>query len=120
VYLTKEQILAAEDLKHEDVEVSEWGGVVRIKTMTGAERDAYDQVSYPNVENNDPAFDWENFRARLLSFCLVDDSGERLFTGVDEVKALGRKSHAAIERCFKVAKRLNGIGAEVQEALKGN
>ena len=118
--LNKEQILSAEDLKTEDVDVPEWGGTVNVTTMNGLARDAYDQVSYPGVMEGDPAFDWENFRARLVSFCLVDESGERMFVDPEEVLALGRKSSAAIDRCFQVAKRLNAIGGEAIEELKGN
>ena len=37
--LTKQQILAAEDLPSETLLVKEWCGDVTVRTMTGAERD---------------------------------------------------------------------------------
>ena len=37
--LSKEQILAAEDLPHKDVPVPEWKGTVRVRALTGFERD---------------------------------------------------------------------------------
>ena len=38
-YLTAEAITAAQDPAHEDVHVPEWGGWVRVKALSGAERD---------------------------------------------------------------------------------
>ena len=40
--LNKAAILAAEDLKTETVAVPEWGGEVRVRTLTGTERDAFE------------------------------------------------------------------------------
>ena len=37
--LTKSAILGINDLKHEDVPVPQWGGTVRVRAMTGQERD---------------------------------------------------------------------------------
>ena len=43
--LNRSAILDAEDLKHEDVEVAAWGGTVRVRMMTGAERDEFRQMA---------------------------------------------------------------------------
>jgi len=40
--LSKTAILAANDLKSEDIEVPEWGGAVRVRSFTGRERDAFE------------------------------------------------------------------------------
>ena len=40
--LTKDQILEANDLQSESVTVPEWGGDVLVRTMTGADRDAFE------------------------------------------------------------------------------
>ena len=39
--LNKEQIQSVSDLETQDVEVPEWGGTVRLKSLTGAERDRF-------------------------------------------------------------------------------
>ena len=39
--LTREAILGAAPLRHEDVSVPEWGGVVRVSEMSGAARDTW-------------------------------------------------------------------------------
>ncbi len=109
--LTKEAILAANDLPTERVAVPEWGGDVLVRTMTGADRDAF-EASLIGKEGR-----MDNVRARLVSLTLCDDKGERLFTDA-EVAELGKKSAKALDRVFAVAQRINGIGGEQAEAAK--
>ena len=61
----------------------------------------------------------QNVRAKLLARCLCDEHGERLFNDA-EVEALGAKSAAALDRVFKVAQTLNGIGEKEIEELAGH
>ena len=39
-YLTRDEILQAQDIQFEDVKVPEWNGTVRVRGLTGVERDA--------------------------------------------------------------------------------
>ena len=50
--LTKDQILAVADIEYRTVAVPEWGGEVRIRSMTGADRDAHEMwlTSRPETE----------------------------------------------------------------------
>lgn len=109
--LTKEAILAADDLPRELVNVPEWGGDVFVRTMTGTDRDAF-EASLIGKEGR-----MENVRARLVSLTLCNEAGERMF-GDAEIAALGKKSARALDRVFSVAQRLNGIGTEQVEAAK--
>lgn len=109
--LTKEAILAANDLPTERVTVPEWGGEVLVRTMTGADRDAF-EASLIGKDGR-----MENVRARLVSLTLCDDKGERLFSDA-EVAELGKKSAKALDRVFAVAQRINGIGGEQADAAK--
>lgn len=115
--LSREAILAAQDLKTEDVSVPEWGGVVRVAVMTGTARDAWEQSLVPASKGEAPNV--ANIRARLVAACAVDESGARLFTDTDAV-ALGAKSAAALERVAKACQRLNGLTAEEAETARGN
>jgi hypothetical protein len=112
--LTRDAILCAEDRKVEEVEVPEWGGSVKVATMTGAQRDLWEQSLVGKTGVN-----IANIRARLVAACVVDDSGARLFTDEDAI-ALGAKSALALDRVAKVAQRLNGLGKEEVEAARGN
>ena len=113
--LSREQILAAQDLASEEVSVPEWGGAVRVRMMTGAERDALGA----SLLGADKKVDMSQYRIRLLAACLVDESGQPLF-GPDEVGLLGAKSGVALDRVYRVAERLNDVGAGAVEAAQGN
>lgn len=103
--LDKQSILEADDLPTESVEVPEWGGAVRVRTMTGAERDAWEQSVFTG-DNDNPNL--TNGRARLVAMCAIDAEGKRLFTEADAVK-LGAKSARALDRVATVAQRLNRL-----------
>ena len=114
-FLDHATILEAEDLKREPVEVPEWGGRVFVRTMTGAERDAWEA----QVFKGDGEVDRKNFRARLLVRTIVGETGDRIFAD-NQADALGRKSFAVLDRLFRVAQRLNGIGADAEDELEKN
>lgn len=111
--LTKEQILSAQDLPTEDVSVPEWGGSVRVRGMTGSERDAWELLQ---LDEKKPA----DIRATLVAFTLVDEKGALLFTPA-EISALGKKSAKALQRVFRVAQKLSRITeADVKELEKNS
>ena len=116
--LSKADILNAKDFKCEEVSVPEWGGHVFVRTMTGAQRDSF-EASLVNVLGETTTPNLQNVRAKLLARCLCDEHGERLFNDA-EIEALGAKSAAALDRVFKVAQTLNGIGEKEIEELAGN
>lgn len=118
--LGKDQILGADDRQHEDIEVPEWGGTARLRGLSGTERDAYEASLLVLAPNGKVArHDLADARSKLLAKCLVDEDGERLFTD-REVKELGAKNGAVIDRLYDVAKRLSGIGKESAEEKAGN
>ncbi len=116
--LTKEQILDASDLPHEDVDVPEWGGTVRVRTMTGTERDAWES-SISRVENGKAVPDTHNLRAKLAVRVLIGEDGQRLFTR-SEIDALAAKSAKPLDRIFDVAARLSGLSDAAQASAEKN
>jgi len=117
-YLNKATILAAVDVKFEDVQVPEWGGMVCVRGLSGAERDDF-EGSIVETKGKKTKLNTHNIRAKLVSLSVCDEDGERLF-GAGDVRALGNKSAAALERVFKVAQRLSGISDEDVEELEKN
>jgi hypothetical protein len=113
--LSKSAILGASDLKHEDIEVPQWGGTVRVRMMTGLERDEFHQALVAD-EKGAPA---GKFAAALLAACCVDEHGERLFS-MDDMEALQRKSASSLDAPAIVAMRLNGLGPAAKEAAAKN
>jgi phage-related tail fiber protein len=113
--LTKSAILDADDLKHEDVDVPQWGGTVRVRTMTGAERD-----EFRNSVNAEGGVGVGRFAVALLAATLIDESGARLFT-MDDIDQLAEKSATSIDKPAAMAMRLNGLGgAAVEESVKNS
>lgn len=111
--LTKEAILAATDRKTEDVNVPEWGGVVRVSEMSAIDRDHWEATLTADGKIN-----LQNLRARTAALCIVDDKGQRMFSE-KEIEALGRKSASALDRIVKAAQRLNKLTeGDVETARK--
>lgn len=117
-FLTAEQIRTVDDKQYEDVEVPEWGGTVRVRGMSGTERDAY-EASILEQRGNDRKVNLANARAKLVVRCLVDENGALLFTP-DDVRVLGRKSAKALERVFDAARRASGMTEADIEKLTEN
>ena len=61
-----------------------------------------------NVGSNKMTVDMKDAEMRLVAYCVVDENGKRLFTEKD-IKELGEKSGAAINRISEVAMRLSGF-----------
>jgi len=116
--LDKQTILNADDLPREKVAVPQWGGDVFVRTLTGTERDEFEQ-SCINSKGKNKDMNLKNIRARLCVLCICEESGNRLFDARD-VDALGKKSASALDLVFAVAQRLNGLAGEDVEALAKN
>jgi hypothetical protein len=117
--LSKDQINAAEDRKWEDVPVPEWGGEVRILGMSGTERNAYQSSLVVIGTNGSPQrVNLADQLAKLLAKCLVGEDFERLYTD-KEVRDLGKKNGAVLERLATIAQRLSGLRKEDVEAAAG-
>lgn len=108
--LGRDGILGADDLTTDDVEVPEWGGVVRIKMLTANQKDSWEASVFDKNGNRTPT-SLTGLRARLAALSIVDHHGVRVFTDKD-VPRLGQKSSAALERVFDAARKLNGINEE--------
>jgi hypothetical protein len=115
-FLTKEAIFSADDIKTEEVNVPEWGGEVLVKTLTGRERDAFEN-SVAGIKNGQRKENYANFRARFVAHCVVDENGNRLFARDEDVEKLGRKSVKALQRVFNKAQELNAMTDEDVEDL---
>lgn len=119
--LSKVAIFAAQDLRTVDVSVPEWGGEVRVRTLTGSERDAFEaeSVQVSTGRKGSQQTVKANIRARLVAMCAVDEQGQLMFERGDVLK-LGQKSAAALERVFDACARLNGMSDEDVAELEGN
>ena len=111
--LTKSQILAANDKKMIEVDLSadgEWGGSVMIRVMSGSERDRFESDF---VGGNKSV---ENVRAKLVAKCVCDSEGVRLFSE-EEVPQLGEKSAAVLDKLFSACMKHNRFTKEDVDEL---
>lgn len=120
--LTAKAILEADDLPRKLVPVTEWGGEVYVRTLSGTERDAFEASLVKVVgkgKNRTTERDATNFTAKLAALCICDEQGKRLFTN-SQIVELGKKSSAALSRVVAVAMELNGVTDEAVESAEGN
>lgn len=113
-YLNKQQILAAPDLKHADVDVPEWGGKVRIRALTAGDALLYQDRAFDitgdGSENGKAKISHLDYLVGLVALSIVDEQDNPMFV-YEEVQELGKKSHAALKRVFDAAQDLSGMGA---------
>lgn len=111
--MNREQILAQRSIRIVPVEVPEWGGAVHLRGLTVGERDRIDQFV------QDAKQKLSGFRSFVLSLCLCDASGNRLFTDKqrDEIDTLDA---GVAERLFTAAMPLAGLSGADVKAIEGN
>lgn len=113
--LTKDAIMAAQDLKREVVNVPEWGGDVIVSEMSGADFQRYCEAS----ETDEASQKGYAFMALVLVFCLVDEGGVPLFS-VEDAPKLARRKKSVLHRLFNVADRLNLLSRAAQQEAEKN
>ncbi len=118
-YLTKEEILAAQDLPAEDVDCPEWGGVLRVRGLTGAQRDAWEASIQKKLPSGEVVPDFTDIRAKFASHVVVDEMGVLMFTSA-EVTRLSAKSAVPLDRICDVGKRLSGMSDDAITVAEGN
>lgn len=114
--LTKEQAAAAGALRHEDVDVPEWGGAVRIAELSAVARAALQKAAQQLREDCGGTPAVAQVQVLYLAHCLVGADGLPLLTQ-DE---LGRRSHAVVERLYARADALNLLSPAKVEAEAKN
>lgn len=114
----REKILAADDLKFEDVPIPEWDATVRVRALTSGERDRWEALTYLDKKGGASSAP-EDIRAKLIAFSCVDpETNERLFTEND-IAALTKKSGVAMNRLWAVASHISRIlSSDVEELAK--
>lgn len=113
--LTRAQILAADDLKEEVVDVPEWGGSVIVRSINGQDRDQFEIGSLNLSMARQPV----NMRARLVVLSCFGEDGKRIFKDED-IESVSEKNALVLDRLFTVAARLSGITEQVRALTKKN
>lgn len=114
-FLTKDQILGAEDRKFETVNVPEWRGDVRIRSLSGKERSLLELAA----RNTDQKGRRVDLLERVAAVSICDEAGSRVFAE-GEIAVLGERSAAALDRIAKAAFKLNALSEDEIKELEGN
>lgn len=125
-YLKREDIQRVIDRAYEEVDVPEWGGTVRVRSLTGKEKDAFERsliIVEQHGKKTVAVPDLENMRAKLAVLSMVDEDGNMIFSN-DDIPWLTEKSASALDRVVKVAQylsRMNDVDfEEIKELLKND
>ena len=112
-YLTAADILQAEDFVFEDISIPEWGGTVRIRSLSGAQRATLKKAVDAGSETADEM---------ICVMSIVDEDGNRIFNS-SQIEALRKKNTKAITRIAKRALVISGMidpAKAVEEAEKNS
>lgn len=117
--LTRDSIKGIVDIKEEVVNIKEWDGSIRVRSLTGKERDNLESYMLRNRAGDDEAVNMENLRARMAIAACVNEQGAPVFEEGD-VEWLGDKNARALNRIFTVAMKLSGMSKEDVDDMTKN
>lgn len=117
-YLSREAILDADDRRYDEVECPEWGGTVRIRSISGRQRDEYEQ-SLIQQNGRDRQMNLRNARAKLIVLCAIGEDGRPLFSAED-LRHLSAKSAKPLDRLFTACQKLVGLSDDDVKSLTEN
>jgi hypothetical protein len=109
--LTAVDILAAEDLAVVEVDVPEWGGIVRLRPLTAQEAIRFAEDAKENKGATSAV--------GVAAMCCVDEKGKPLFTA-QQAEQLKSKSLRAMMRIQKEALRINGLDDKAEAQAKND
>ena len=114
-----EDILNLEDRVYKEVYVPQWDRWFVLCSLTGAERDAYEQ-SLVRGEGKKRQMNFDNMRAKLVARSVVHPETKQTLFSTRQIGELGQKNAAALEVLFEAARKLSGLSDEDVEELEGN
>jgi hypothetical protein len=117
--LTREQILEANDIQKEKVNVPEWGGDIYVKGLSGIANEEFQESIIEIKEDGKRKVTYKYMRAKLLALTICDETGKLLFSEAD-IKALDDKSSYVLSILYEIAQRLSGLTKGDIENLRKN
>ncbi len=118
--LSFQQVLDADDIITELVDVPEWGkdAQVRVRTL-GADGLAAYEKSMLKIKGASQEPDIANHYSKLCVWGMCDPKGKLLFNA-SQIEALGRKSIKALRRVHDAIVRLNDLDKTVEQLAKNS
>ena len=116
--IDREKLTAQTAMPEREVEIPSLGDTIRVRGMSSAERDAYEE-SMISVRGKRAEVKMALARARLLVVCLLNPDGSQMFLPGD-VKLIGDLPAALVEPAYEAAQELSGMTEEDIEDLAKN
>lgn len=117
-YLSKDDILRADDIRFKDVDVPEWGGKLRVRGLTSEEMLDFGLEIAEGTNPQQPGnvrMKREHFM-RIVTMVVVDAEGANIFS-TEDMDALGKKSLAPIQRIVETSMELSGFTEDAQSEM---
>lgn len=111
MFLTKEQIVAVDDLATEEVEI--WGGKLLVRGLTAEERETLRKETGEDGKQEIP-----NLIPRLVAMTVVDPETKKPMFTEKDIAVFQKKSAQSLDKLFLVASKLSGMGAEGEKAVE--
>ena len=113
--LSRDAILAASDLREAEVNVLEWGGAVRLRELSGAERGDFERKL---AELTKAGLLARYYRALVVIATVIGEDGKRLFS-FDDLDAVSAKSGTALDIIAAKADELTKLSdAQIEDLAK--
>ena len=117
-YITIESLSAAEDIAHEDVDVPEWGGRVKLRQLSAGEMSKFFEDHFVFGADGAELKD-RTFLIKIVAATLCDSDGNRMFENVAKgYEVLEKRSFRVVNRLANIALELNTLSDEAIEAEK--
>lgn len=110
----RDKILACDDIQRELVEIPEWGVILEVRGMNGADRSRIIEMVSDEQGNVSVG---TMYVETVIASTYDPESGERVFSPSDR-DALTAKAASAIDRIAKVGMRLSRMDGEATEEAK--
>jgi hypothetical protein len=115
----KDDIFAAPDLKPEPLDIPEWGKRVWVRSMTGEQREEFEDALDKHRNKDGELIRKGIYRAMLAVFVVCDEAGNLVFAEADAI-VLARKGVKPLMRVQAKANQLNALTADDVKALEKN
>ena len=119
-YLSRDDILNANDIQIEELPVPEWGGVICVKTLSADERDKLEASILEMSPNGQPRkMKLDHLRSYIAVLGICNSEGVPVFD-LKDVLALGKKSAAALDRVVLRIQQMSAMSPADIESLVSN
>ena len=117
--LSKDQIVAINDVQTKKVEVPEWNGHCYVRMMSAGGRDEFETAAIRSRVDDPAKADVKGLRSLLVALTLCDEFGELLFSKKD-ISLIEKKASSALDKIIAASQEINGLKPDAVEDAKKN